>query len=366
MARISTHQRLTFLVMASVLLWAGGWPLLAQVVPVSRVPDVPAPISILSITPDPGTPGDPSGGPTPAVNSLTPTDGKDTKDIKDMKQSVSYTTASGDYFELWLTGSGTHGDMGSAADPGHFYSDRAQGNVGFTYHFAQDWSVGTIFSFAHTDSQYGEINASTTLDSYAPTLFVAYNHDGWFGNLATTESWDTFTTERGTSTGTADGGGSGFQYGGKLQGGYLFESGPWSYGPVADFQGYHLNAAGFTEDGAGVNDLHFNRENSLSMQSHLGFLARYDTECGGIHLQPYLGASWQHEYADASQQITGNTVAGAAFSGSSIFLDRDAAVIDLGVKAKVSSSVDLFLGYEGVVDTNYLTNTAQGGVSVSF
>jgi outer membrane autotransporter protein len=365
MARTSTQQ-LTFLITASVLLLAGGaLPVLAQA-RVPGTPTIPPPISILSITPDPGTPGSPNDGLTPVVSTPAPTDAKDMKDMKDMKQTVSYTTAPGDYFELWLTGSGTHGDMGSTADPGHFYFDRAQGNLGFAYHFAQDWTVGTIFSFAHTDSEYGEINASTTLDSYAPTLFVAYDHNGWFANLSTTESWDTFTTERGTPTGEANGGGSGFQYGGKLQGGYLFKNGPWSYGPVADFQGYHLNAAGFTEDGAGANDLHFNRENSLSMQSHIGFLARYDTECCGMHLQPYLGASWQHEYADANQQITGNTSAGAAFSGTSIFLDRDAAVIDLGVKAKVSSCVDLYLGYEGVVDPNYLTNTAQGGVSVSF
>jgi uncharacterized protein YhjY with autotransporter beta-barrel domain len=365
------------LVAATALLIAGGTsPLWAQLAP-GAGPGVPPPVTIVTVTPgDPGDPGNPPGspggpggpenGPTPATTTTTPTEPKDMKDVKNMKSSVTYNEGCGDYLELFVSGSGTYGDMGNSNDPGRFYFDRAQGNLGLEYHFAQDWTVGTILSYAHIDASYGGFNASTTLDSYLPTLFVAYNHDGWWADLSTTEGYDTFTEQRGTPTGQANGAGDGWQYGGKLIGGYLFKSGPWSYGPVVDIHGYEFSGSGFNEDEAGANDLHFNHENPYTLQSQVGGLVRYDTEVCGVHLQPYLSASWQREYGDASQQVTGNTSTGAGFSGNSVYLDRNAALLDLGVRAKVSSSVDLFLGYEGVVSGNFMTSTAEGGVSVSF
>jgi uncharacterized protein YhjY with autotransporter beta-barrel domain len=369
MALTIPRHHLRNLIAASLLVSAGGTSSLrAQFAPPTGTPDVPPPITIVTVTPgDPGDPGNPPvTEPTPTATTTTPTEPKDMKDVKNMKSSVTYNAGCGDYFELFITGSGTYGDMGNSGDPGHFYFDRAQGNLGLEYHFAQDWTVGTILSYAHVDSSYGNFNASTTTDSYLPTLFVAYDHEGWWANLSTTDGYDTFTEQRGTPSGQANGAGDGWQYGGKLIGGYLFTNGPWSYGPVVDVHGYEVNASGFNEDGAGTNDLHFNHESPYSVQTQFGGLVRYDTEVGGMQVEPYLSASWQHEYGDASQLITGNTSTGAAFSGNSVYIDRDSALIDLGVKAKVSCSVDVFLGYQGDIGGNFLTSTAQGGVSVSF
>jgi outer membrane autotransporter protein len=294
-------------------------------------------------------------------------DAKDMKDMKDMKQKLSYATpGTPDYFDIFVTGSGTYGDMGNNADPGHFYYDRAQGNLGLEYHFAQDWTVGTVFSYAHSDFSYGNLNASTTLDSYLPTLFLSYYHEGWFANLSSTGGYNTYTEQRGTSTGTAEGASDGFQYGGRTSGGYLFQSGNLSFGPFAGVHYVHIDASGFSEDGAGVSDLNFDRMNSQSLQSQLGGMVRYDIRSCGIEWEPYFSASWQREYDYRDQLVTGTTSAGARFSGSSVYLDRDAALLDLGVVAKVSSNVNLYLGYEGQVAGNYVMSTAEGGVSVSF
>jgi uncharacterized protein YhjY with autotransporter beta-barrel domain len=284
-----------------------------------------------------------------------------------MKSSVTYNAGHGDYFELFITGSGTYGDIGHSNDAGHYDFTGAQGNLGLEYHFAQDWTVGTILSYAHIDSSYGNLNASTTTDSYLPTVFVSYYHEGWWARLSTTDGYDSFTEQRGTPTGQANGAGDGWQYGGKLTGGYLFRHGPWSYGPVLDIHGYQVNASGFNEDGANINDLHFDHQNSYSLQSQVGGLVRYDTDLCGVKLQPYFSASWQREYGDASQDITGhNLSSGANFSGESVYVSRDAALIDLGVRAKVTDDVDVYLGYQGVVGGDFVTSTAQGGVSVSF
>jgi len=218
MAIISLRQSSFYLVAATVLLSVGGVSSLrAQIVPVNN-PTVPPPVTIVTVTPgDPGDPGfPPASESTPPATTTAPTEPKDMKDVKDMKSSVTYNAGCGDYFELFITGSGTFGDMGHANDPGHFDFDRAQGNLGFEYHFAQDWTVGTILSYAHVDSSYGNLDASTTTDSYLPTLFVSYYHEGWWARLSTTDGYDTFTEQRGTPTGQANGAGDGWQYGGKL------------------------------------------------------------------------------------------------------------------------------------------------------
>lgn len=369
MALTNHHRLVRYLIAASLLVFAGGASSLrAQFAP-GGTPDVPPPITIVTVTPgDPGDPGfPPAMEPTPAATTTTPTEPKDMKDVKDMKSSVTYNAGCGDYFELFITGSGTYGDMGNSGDPGHFYFDRAQGNLGLEYHFAQDWTVGTILSYAHADSSYGNFDASTTTDSYLPTLFVSYYHEGWWARLSTTDGYDTFTEQRGTPTSQANGAGDGWQYGGELTGGYLFQSGPWSYGPVLSVHGDQLEASGFNEDGAGVNDLHFDHESPYTVQSQIGGMVRYDTDMCGVKIEPYLSASWQREYGNASQLITGNNISsGTTFSGNSVYLDRDAALIDLGVRAKVTCNVDVYLGYEGTFGANFETNTAEGGVSVSF
>jgi uncharacterized protein YhjY with autotransporter beta-barrel domain len=337
--------------------------------------DVPAPMTLLEVTPgDPADPGIPPGGPdgftsatnSTAANSSDSKDMKDTKDMKDMKSSVTYHTSPNDYFQVFLSGKGTHGDIGRENDIGHYYFDRAQGNLGLAYYFADNWTVGTILTYAHMDAGFGNLNSSTTGDSYLGNIFVGYHNGGFFTYLSTTDGYDTFTEDRNTGLGQAHGAGDGLQYGGKLVSGYLFQSGAWSYGPVVDVHGYELGLSGFNEAGAGFNDLRFNRSTSYTLQSQIGGQLRYDTEVCGVHLQPYFWALWQREYGDANQEISGNTSLGSAFATRSVYLDRDAALFDLGVRAVLTSNVDLYLGWEGMASCNSVTNTAQGGVSVSF
>ena len=293
-------------------------------------------------------------------------DAKDMKDMKDMKQTVSYPVTPTDYFEIFLTGSGTYGDMGDSADPGHFYFDKAQGNLGFAYHFDTDWTVGLVFSYAHLDSGFGNINASTTEDSYLPTIYFAYDHEGWFATVTSTDGYDTFTEQRGTTTGTASGASDGFQYGGTGDAGYLFTCGNWRLGPEAGIHYTTQDASGFNEGGAGASDLRFNREHYGSLLSEVGGVVRYDTQVGGVVVSPYFSAEWQHEYLDDSIPFSGTTSAGARFSGRGVRLSSNSALLELGVTAAVTQNVDVFLGYEGDVGGNYVTSTAQGGVSVSF
>lgn len=375
MARIMVSQvrspRVLTAITASFLA-VGSLSIRAQVAPSVNINDVPPPITILQVNPgDPADPGTPPGGPNGITDNSTTTtttksDPKDMKDAKDMKSSVTYHTSPNDYFQVFLSAKGTHGDIGRENDIGHYYFDRGQGNLGLAYYFADNWTVGTILTYAHSDAGFGNINSSTTADSYLGSIYIGYHNSGFFTYLSTTDGYDTFTSDRSTTLGQAHGAGDGYQFGGRLVSGYLFQTGPWSYGPVVDVHGYQLGISGFNEDGAGLNNLHFNHATTYTVQSEIGGQVRYDTEVCGIHLQPYFLASWQREYGDASQEYSGNTALGSKFAGRSVYLDRDAALFDLGVRASITSNVDLYLGWEGVASCNYLTNTAQGGVSIGF
>jgi outer membrane autotransporter protein len=360
------------LLLGSVLLGLGSTALMAQFNPGPGGRGGPPPPIITITNVIPNDPGDPSGpGGLPPVNPpqapAPMADAKDMKDMKDMKQTVTVPVSPSDYFEIFLTGSGTYGDMGDSAAPGHYYFDQAQGNLGFAYHFEQDWTVGLVFSYAHLDAGFGNINASTTEDSYLPTLYLAYNHEGWFADISTTDGYDTYTEQRGTSTGTAMGASDGFQYGGQANGGYLFKSGDFRFGPEAGVSYTTQDASGFNEGGAGAADLHFNREYYDSLLSEVGGLVRYDTNIGNVVVSPYFSAEWQHEYLDDSVPFSGNIQStGAGFSGRGVHIGRDSALLELGVSAAITQDVDVFLGYQGDIGGNFMTSTAQGGVSFSF
>jgi outer membrane autotransporter protein len=138
-------------------------------------------------------------------------------------------------------------------------------------------------------------------------------------------------------------------------------------GPIAGVSYTTQDSSGFNESGAGAADLHFNREYYDSLLSDVGGLIRYDTQIGGVVVSPYFSAEWQHQFLDDSIPFSGNNLAtGAAFSGRGVRLSSNSALLELGVTAAVTQDVDVFLGYEGDVGGNYVTSTAQGGVSVSF
>ena len=225
-------------------------------------------------------------------------------------------------------------------------------------------------SYAHTDATLDDFGSSSTVDSYSPGFYASYADGGWFANFIGRYSYNSYTENRNIAFlgQTANGGTDGNEGLIDLDGGYLFHAGPWSYGPVAGLQYTHLTVNGYTEQDSDAN-LTVNEDQSDSLRSRFGGEVRYNT-CGcGVTFSPHLTATWQHEFMDQSRGLTSSFT---QFSGGSFTVrtddpSRDSALVDLGLDAKVDSSITVFGDY--IVQAgqdNYFGQSLQAGVRVNF
>lgn len=309
--------------------------------------------------------GNPPGGPA-SVSQDKSTSVDDSKDMKDMKSIVSYPAKEG-YWDIFAIGTGIYNDVGKSNDPSHFYSINEAGHIGAEYHFPADWSVGLSLGYTHTDANFGNINNSATRDSYSPTLFASYAHEGWFADGNVTGAYNTFTQDLGTPTGIAHGSTDGSQYGGHLDGGYLFHTGDWSFGPMVGLTYCQESTRSFNESGAGISDLSYTDSNSSSLLSCLGGIVRYQTQIDSLSVLPYLSLGWQHEFLNATETVNGQVISsGAGFTATSPQVDRDAAVIHLGTNAEVTDKVTVFIDYSNRVNATFVDQSLNAGVICAF
>jgi len=290
-------------------------------------------------------------------------------DMKEVKPQCTACTPSSPW-NVFLRGSVILAQGFSQADVPHFDGNTAAVTAGADYRLSDHLLVGATMSYAHTDVTLDDFGSSSTVDSYSPGVYASYADGGWFANFIGRYSYNSYTENRNIAFlgQTANGGTDGNEGMIDLDGGYLFHSGPWSYGPVAGIQYTHLTVNGYTEQDSDAN-LAVQEDQSDSLRSRLGGEVRYNT-CGcGVTFSPHLTATWQHEFLDQSRGLTSSFT---QFSGGSFTVrtddpSRDSALVDLGLDAKVNNSITVFGDY--IVQAgqdNYFGQSLQAGVRVNF
>jgi len=290
-------------------------------------------------------------------------------DMKAVKPQCTACTASTPW-NVFLRGSVVLAQDFSQADVPHSDNNTVAITAGADYRLTEHLLAGLTASYAHTDTTLDDFGSSATVDSYSPGVYASYADSGWFANFIGRYSYNSYTENRNIAFlgQTANGGTDGHEGLVDLDGGYLFHSGPWSYGPVAGIQYTHLTVNGYTEQDSAAN-LAVQEDQSDSLRGRLGGEVRYNT-CGcGVTFSPHLTATWQHEFLDQSRGLTSSFT---QFSGGSFTVrtdnpSRDSALVDLGLDAKVASSVTVFGDYlVQAGQSNYFGQSLQAGVRVNF
>ncbi|MDB4793671.1 autotransporter domain-containing protein [Methylacidiphilales bacterium] len=294
-------------------------------------------------------------------------------DTKDMK-SCSNCTAT-DPWSTFISGDVILADLSHTSDLVH--SDYTTGSVtaGADCQIGDNFTLGALVAYAHTDADLDNIGSKATVDSYSPGIYGSYVDGGWYGNGMFSYGYNSYTETRnidfGGLVGTNNGTSQGNQYSGNLTGGYEFHQGDFKFGPLATVQYVHLDINSIQEQGPTA--LSINQQDDDSLRSYVGFEGRYSTKAiscyGPLILTPHFSATWQHEYMDDSRGITSqfNGAGGGSFTVEADSPERDAAFLDVGVDAELSSNVVLFADYETQLgQAHYYAQSAQGGVRVSF
>jgi outer membrane autotransporter protein len=252
-------------------------------------------------------------------------------------------------------------------------ADYTTGNItaGADYRLDEHFTVGGLFTYAHTDANLDSRGSSATVDSYSPGLYGSYVDGPWYGNFLGAYGRNAYTSDREINIvglgGDNHGATSGDQGTINLTGGYEFQKGAFKFGPVASVQYVHLSIDSMQEDGPTA--LSIGSQDEDSFRSQLGVEGRFNANVGAISLTPHVSASWQHEYLDDSRginaQFTGT--GGGSFVTETDSPDRDSAFLDVGLDATVSKNVTLFVDYEAQAgQSDFFAQSAQGGVKIGF
>src|SRR6266481_4460976 len=101
--------------------------------------------------------------------------------------------------------------------------------------------------------------------------------------------------------------------------------------------------------GAGLRvSIHSDSEESL--RSDVGFRASYQWRIGSVHVEPFLKATWEHEFKYSSLPVTAGF---ADISGpSATFVGpaegHDSAVVDAGLSVSWTPCISTYVSYNGL------------------
>jgi outer membrane lipase/esterase len=289
---------------------------------------------------------------------------------------VAPGTRPGDSFlPSWNTffrGNVTLGQNFSGEDLDHTDYTTSSFQVGTDYQVTQDFLIGGLFSYDHTDTALDSYS-SATVDSYSPGLYASYAKNGWYANALGSFVHNAYTTERDISIGAfqevATAAPEGNEEVVDLDGGYDYHHKGLTYGPTLGFQYVHWNMDSFAEAGGCSADLAVANQDTDSFRSRVGGHVSYAVEKYGIIYTPYLDASWQHEFLDGSRDITSSfdEVSPSTFTVTTINPSRDSAILVTGLNVDLNRTATVFGDYQMQAgQNNYFGQQVQAGMKFAF
>ena len=295
----------------------------------------------------------------------------DPKDLKSYAKSEPENR-----WSTFIAGNVILADLSHDQDLAHQSYTTGSITAGADYHLDQNWTVGGMLAYGHTDATLDHIGSSTTVDSYSPGVYASYvDQSGWYGNALFSYGYNSYTEDRniqiGALNGTNHGAPQGSQYVGNLTGGYEFKEGNWKIGPIGSLQYVNLGINSFTEQGPTA--LNVQAQSVESFRSQLGFETRYAGHVqgwfGSFDLTPHFSATWQHEFIDEAGGITSqfNQLGSGSFTIQTTGTERDSAFIDAGIDAQVEDNITLFTDYQTQAGQNhYFAQSVQAGLKIAF
>ncbi len=143
-----------------------------------------------------------------------------------------------------------------------------------------------------------------------------------------------------------------------------------SLSPLAAIQGTRAHSPAVIEanwGGANAGALALARRNDITARGELGVQVDSDTALGGVPITGYVRAAWAHYFrrdADLTASLAG--LPGTVFTATGAEPDRNRALVNLGVIARLSERMTLGVSFDGEfsANSNRLGGSAQ--IKVSF
>ncbi|MEM9016635.1 MAG: autotransporter outer membrane beta-barrel domain-containing protein, partial [Verrucomicrobiota bacterium] len=228
-------------------------------------------------------------------------------------------------------------------------------------------TTGIAASYVGTEADLvagGELE----VDGVRAMFYAGYAEGPAHVSIVAGVGYHEFDSERSALVGSASGETEGVSFDGLVEGGYDFDFGKLTAGPLISLGYAGAEIHGFRETGS-LAPLLVKRDYEDSLRSRVGFRVGGDGEMGGFAVSGELRAQWQHEYLDDNRSV-GAFFANGAGGPFTVFgpsLGKDSVILGAGMSAEFSETVSGYLNYEAEFGrANSDRHTIQLGVQIAY
>jgi len=292
------------------------------------------------------------------------------------QQIAQATGPSASPWTFWGRGYGVWTSLDNQTSPNNvagFDSTRGGLIVGADYQFNDQFLLGGVVNYAHTDVDFNLNAGNTHFDTILLGLYGQYRWGQWYVNASGGGGWNSYNTTRNiafpmfAATAHSSYNGENANLYGEVGYDFMFDNNV-KLTPFGAFAWIYENLDSFTESGAGTADKSVNSSSGDSIQSILGARLSTRMQMSNGVLVPEGRIAWAHELGNQNMTVTNAFTGspGSAFAINGAVIDRDSLLVGVGVGWELSPSTKLYLDYDGRFNSDYTQNAISAGVRLKF
>jgi outer membrane autotransporter protein len=267
---------------------------------------------------------------------------------------------------VFVSGAGELAGVRADANASGYHLTSGGLTVGADYRCNENFAVGVALGYNNTEADLtgdGEVD----VNGGRGDLYGVWFKDGWHVEAMAGGGFNTYDTRREALEGDAKGDTQGSEIEGLLGFGYDWQSGPWTFGPLAKAQYTLLNIDSYREDGS-LAPLRIHSQDADSLYSQVGAHLMYRAKCGKVVLVPEIEVGWRHEYLDRSVALDSQFASGAGtvFSVRGPELGRDSLVAGAGLTIQWNDRLSTSFNYDTqLLRSHYNQHSFSAGIRIS-
>ncbi len=244
--------------------------------------------------------------------------------------------------------------------------------VGVDYAFAPGWLAGGAVSVGNTLQSFST-GGSFQQNEFALSAYAAYLGHPFWADIIGSAGYIDDNVDRIVPIGIAQIANTGSTNGSNIslaaEGGYNFESGPVTHGPLAGVLLQRVYIDGYTETDqfaavGGFTALSFANQTRDSAVSELGYQA--SVKLG--NWSPFAKLTWDHEFAGAGRTVTASltTIAAPSYTMPAVVPGTDWMALSAGTSVRLERGITGFAMFTGeAAQKNVTSYGGQIGVNVA-
>jgi outer membrane autotransporter protein len=241
--------------------------------------------------------------------------------------------------------------------------------VGTDTAVGQNWRVGVMTGYSHSDIDVDGRSASASSDNYHLGVYGGAQWGALGLRTGAAYTWQDISTGRAASfAGVSDTPQANYNAGttqvfGDL--GYRIDAGRFSYEPFVNVAYVNLNTDSFTERGS-VAALHSPGDTSELIFSTVGLRGSAALNLGGMQGVVRGSLGWRHASGDDKPVTTAGFPGGEQFGVAGVRVAQDAAVVNGGLDLRLSKNTVLGVSYDGQFSGSSTAQSVQATFKMMF